>query len=128
MKLKQVLNNLLKCKSPQELIDEGSNSGLKKTLTVFDLIVLGIGAVVGTGIFTIIGSAIAGSSDGAGAGSAVVISMILAAVASVFSALSYSEIAAMMPVAGSAYAYTYATMGEFMAWMVRILCSIFKRF
>ena len=79
MKLKQVLNNLLKCKSPQELIDEGSNSGLKKTLTVFDLIVLGIGAVVGTGIFTIIGSAIAGSSDGAGAGSAVVISMILAA-------------------------------------------------
>ena len=118
MKLKQVLNNLLKCKSPQELIDEGSNSGLKKTLTVFDLIVLGIGAVVGTGIFTIIGSAIAGSSDGAGAGSAVVISMILAAVASVFSALSYSEIAAMMPVAGSAYAYTYATMGEFMAWMV----------
>ena len=118
MKLKQVLNNLLKCKSPQELIDEGSSSGLKKTLTVFDLIVLGIGAVVGTGIFTIIGSAIAGSSDGAGAGSAVVISMVLAAVASVFSALSYSEIAAMMPVAGSAYAYTYATMGEFMAWMV----------
>ena len=87
MKLQQVLNNLLKCKSPQELIDEGSNSGLKKTLNVFDLIILGIGAVVGTGIFTIIGSAIAGSADGAGAGPAVVISMILAAVASVFSAL-----------------------------------------
>ena len=118
MKLQQVLNNLLKCKSPQELIDEGSNSGLKKTLNVFDLIILGIGAVVGTGIFTIIGSAIAGSADGAGAGPAVVISMILAAVASVFSALSYSEIAAMIPVAGSAYTYTYATMGEFMAWMV----------
>ena len=66
MKLQQVLNNLLKCKSPQELIDEGSNSGLKKTLNVFDLIILGIGAVVGTGIFTIIGSAIAGSADGAG--------------------------------------------------------------
>lgn len=117
-KLKQVLNNLLQCKSPQELIDEGSNSELKKTLNVFDLIVLGIGAVVGTGIFTIIGSAIVGSSDGAGAGSAVVISMILAAIASVFSALSYSEIASMIPVAGSAYTYTYATMGEFMAWMV----------
>ena len=84
MKLQQVLNNLLKCKSPQELIDEGSNSGLKKTLNVFDLIILGIGAVVGTGIFTIIGSAIAGSADGAGAGPAVVISMILAAVAKCF--------------------------------------------
>ena len=118
MNLKQVLNNLLKCKSPQELIDAGANSELKKTLNVFDLIVIGIGAVVGTGIFTIIGSAVVGSADGAGAGSAVVISMILAAIASVFSALSYSEIAARMPVAGSAYTYTYATMGEFMAWMV----------
>ncbi len=113
-----LLSNLLKCKSPQELIDEGSNSGLKKTLNVFDLIVIGIGAVVGTGIFTIIGSAIVGSADGAGAGTAVVVSMTLAAIASVFSALSYSEIAAMIPVAGSAYTYTYATMGEFMAWMV----------
>lgn len=113
-----LLSNLLKCKSPQELIDEGSNSGLKKTLNVFDLIVIGIGAVVGTGIFTIIGSAIVGSADGAGAGTAVIVSMALAAIASVFSALSYSEIAAMIPVAGSAYTYTYATMGEFMAWMV----------
>ena len=115
---KEILNNLIKCRSPQELIEECSQSGLKKTLNVFDLIVIGIGAVVGTGIFTIIGSAIVGSSDGAGAGSAIVISMILAAIASVFSALSYSEIASMIPVAGSAYTYTYATMGEFMAWMV----------
>ena len=116
--LKRIINNLIQCRSPQELIDEGTNSDLKKTLNIFDLIVIGIGAVVGTGIFTIIGSAIVGSSDGAGAGSAIVISMILAAIASVFSALSYSEIAAMIPVAGSAYTYTYATMGEFMAWMV----------
>ena len=118
MRLQPVLNNLLQRKTPQEFIEDGTNSGLKKTLNVFDLIVLGIGAVVGTGIFTIIGSAIAGTSEGAGAGSAIVISMILAAIASVFSALSYSEIAAMIPVAGSAYTYTYATMGEFMAWMV----------
>ena len=116
--LKTIFNNLIKCKSPQELIDEGSNSELKKTLNAFDLIIIGIGAVVGTGIFTIIGSAIVGSQDGAGAGTAIVISMLLAAIASVFSALSYSEIAAMIPVAGSAYTYTYATMGEFMAWMV----------
>lgn len=117
-KLQVIFNNLLKCKSPQETVEEGSKSELKKTLSIFDLIVLGIAAVVGTGIFTIIGSAIVGSSDAAGAGSAIVVSMVLAAVASVFSALSYSEIAAMMPVAGSAYAYTYATMGELMAWMV----------
>ncbi len=116
--LKTIYKNLLKCRSAQELIEDGTNSELKKTLNIFDLIIIGIGAVVGTGIFTIIGSAIVGSADGAGAGSAVVISMILAAIASVFSALSYSEIAAMIPVAGSAYTYTYATMGEFMAWMV----------
>ena len=96
MELKTVLKNLIKCKSPQELIDEGTNSELKKTLNAFDLIILGIGAVVGTGIFTIIGSAIVGSADGPGAGSAIVISMILAAIASVFSALSYSEIASMI--------------------------------
>lgn len=117
-KLQTIFKNIIKCKSPQELIEEGSQSGLKKTLNVFDLIVIGIGAVVGTGIFTIIGSAIVGSSDGPGAGAAIVISMLLAAIASVFTALSYSEIAAMIPVAGSAYTYTYATMGEFMAWMV----------
>ena len=116
--LKTIFSNLIKCKTPQELIDEGTNSELKKTLNAFDLIILGIGAVVGTGIFTIIGSAIVGSSDGAGAGTAIVVSMLLAAIASVFSALSYSEIASMIPVAGSAYTYTYATMGEFMAWMV----------
>ena len=117
-KLQVIFNNLLKCKSPQETVEEGTQSELKKTLGIFDLIVIGIAAVVGTGIFTIIGSAIVGSSDAAGAGSAIVISMVLAAIASVFSALSYSEIAAMMPVAGSAYAYTYATMGELMAWMI----------
>ena len=117
-RLQVIFNNLLKCKSPQETVEEGNKSELKKTLSIFDLIVLGIAAVVGTGIFTIIGSAIVGSSDAAGAGSAIVVSMVLAAIASVFSALSYSEIAAMMPVAGSAYAYTYATMGELMAWMV----------
>ena len=117
-KLQAIFNNLTKCKSTQKTVEEGSSSELKKTLGIFDLIVIGIAAVVGTGIFTIIGSAIVGTSDAPGAGSAIIISMVLAAVASVFSALSYSEIASMMPVAGSAYAYTYATMGELMAWMI----------
>lgn len=113
-----VINNLLSKKSTDVFIAESKATELKKTLNIFDLLILGVSAVVGTGIFTIIGSAIVGGSDGAGAGTAVIISMLIAALASLFSALSYSEIAAMIPVAGSAYTFTYATMGEFMAWMV----------
>lgn len=113
-----VINNLLKKKSTDIFIQESKTTELKKTLNIFDLLILGVSAVVGTGIFTIIGSAIVGGSDGAGAGTGVVISMLIAATASLFSALAYSEIAAMIPVAGSAYTFTYATMGEFMAWMV----------
>ena len=105
-------------KSTDTFIAESKSTELKKTLNIFDLLILGISAVVGTGIFTIIGSAIVGGSGGAGAGTAVIISMLIAALASLFSALAYSEIAAMIPVAGSAYTFTYATMGEFMAWMV----------
>lgn len=116
--IKQISRNILKKRSLDDLLATSKSSDLKKTLNVFDLIIIGIGAVVGTGIFTIIGTAIKGSAESAGAGPAIVISMILAAVACVFSALCYSEIAAMIPVAGSAYTYTYATMGEFMAWMV----------
>ena len=118
MDIRNIISNMLTRRSPDELIAAGKKSELKKTLNVFDLIVLGIGAVVGTGIFTIIGSAIQGGPESLGAGPAIIISMILAAVACVFSALCYSEIAAMIPVAGSAYTYTYATMGEFMAWIV----------
>ncbi len=115
---KIIIKNMLGKKSTDAFIKESSNTELKKTLNIFDLLILGVSAVVGTGIFTIIGSAIVGSSDGAGAGTAIIISMLIAALASLFSALAYSEIAAMIPVAGSAYTFTYATMGEFMAWMV----------
>ena len=116
--IKNIIQNALKKKSPDELIATSKKSELKKTLNVFDLIVIGIGAVVGTGIFTIVGSAIQGGPEGVGAGPAIIISMLFAVIACIFSALCYSEIAAMIPVAGSAYTYTYATMGEFMAWMV----------
>ena len=118
MDIKTIFRNAFTRRSTDELIATSKKSELKKTLNVFDLIVIGIGAVVGTGIFTIIGTAIQGGPENVGAGPAVIISMVLAAIACVFSALCYSEIAAMIPVAGSAYTYTYATMGEFMAWMV----------
>ena len=117
-KLKNFVNNLFEKKSVDDVIETAKKSELKKTLSAFDLIILGIGAVVGTGIFTIVGSAIVGGPEGAGAGPAIILSMILAAIASIFSALCYSEIAAMIPIAGSAYTYTYVTMGEFMAWVV----------
>ncbi len=112
-----VLRNMLSRKSTDDFIAQSQSTELKKTLNIFDLLILGISAVVGTGIFTIIGSAIAGSQDAPGAGTAVIISMIIAALASLFSALAYSEIASMIPVAGSAYTFTYVTMGEFMAWL-----------
>ena len=118
MNLKDISRNIFKKRSLDDLLTTSKRSELKKTLNVFDLIVIGIGAVVGTGIFTIIGTAITGSPESPGAGHAIVLSMVLAAIACVFPALCYSEIAAMIPVAGSAYTYTYATMGEFMAWMV----------
>lgn len=118
VKLRTIFTNMFTAKSPDELIAAGKKTELSKTLNVWDLIILGIGAVLGTGIFTIVGIAAQGGPEGVGAGPALVISMIIAAVASLFAALCYSEFASMIPVAGSAYTYTYATMGEFMAWMV----------
>ena len=116
--MNQLLTNLLKKKSTDELLATSKKSELKKTLSIFDLIVIGVSAVIGVGIFAIIGPAIQGGPESVGAGPAVIISMLLSVVACIFSALCYSEIAAMLPVAGSAYTYTYATMGEFAAWLI----------
>ncbi len=110
--------NLLDKKSPDEILQSAEKAELKKTLNGFDLIMLGIGAVIGTGIFTIIGVAAAGGPESQGAGPALIISMLIAMLACLFSALCYSEFASMIPVAGSSYTYTYATMGEFAAWMM----------
>src|SRR5688572_13394145 len=74
---------------------------------------LGVGAIIGTGIFVLTGQAAA-----ANAGPAIVISMVLAGLTSVLAALCYSEFAASVPVAGSAYTYAYATLGEFVAWVI----------
>ncbi len=117
-KIKEIISNMLKVKSADVFLETAEKSELKKTLGIFDLITLGIGAVVGTGIFTVVGIAAVGSNPTSGAGPALIISMLIVAVSCVFSALCYSEFASMMPVAGSVYTYTYATMGEFMAWIV----------
>jgi len=104
--------NVFRKKNPDALINSANNNKLKRSLTAFDLTVLGIGGVIGAGIFALLGTAAAGSSTHIGAGPAVIVSLILAATACSLSALCYAEFAAMIPVAGSAYTYTYATLGE----------------
>ena len=96
----------------REQTGDGS-AGLKRVLGPGQLVLLGVGAIIGTGIFVLTGQAAA-----ANAGPAIVISMLLAGVTSVLAALCYSEFAASVPVAGSAYTYAYATLGEFIAWII----------
>ena len=110
--------NVFRKKNPDVLIDGANNNKLKRSLTAFDLTILGIGGVIGAGIFALSGTAAAGSATHIGAGPAVMVSLILAAVACSLSALCYAEFAAMIPVAGSAYTYTYATLGELAAWFI----------
>jgi APA family basic amino acid/polyamine antiporter len=103
-------------KSIEEIKTEQIGQGeatLKRVLGPGQLIMLGVGAIIGTGIFVLTGQAAA-----ANAGPAIVISMLLAGLTSVLAALCYSEFAASVPVAGSAYTYAYATMGEFIAWII----------
>ncbi len=102
------------------LIAEGSDEshGLKKTLTTIDLIALGIGAIIGAGIFATLGAATAGATGLAPAGPGVAVSIALTAIACGFCALCYAEFASLVPVAGSAYTYSYATLGELVAWII----------
>jgi len=91
---------------------------LKRSLGPVQLTALGIGAIVGAGIFSTVGSAAAGGSQHLGAGPALAVSFVLVAVACGFAALCYAEFASMAPVAGSAYTYAYATLGELVAWII----------
>ena len=103
-------------KSIKQLMLESKETGegtLKRSLSSINLIALGIGAIIGAGLFSLTGIAAAEN-----AGPAVTISFALAAFACAFAGLCYAEFASMIPVAGSAYTYSYATMGEFMAWII----------
>jgi len=102
---------LLKRKSVEALTN--AENGLKRTLTAKDLTILGVGAIIGAGIFVLTGIAAAKY-----AGPAIVLSFVFAGIACALAALCYSELAAMIPVSGSAYSYAYATMGELMAWII----------
>lgn len=91
---------------------------LKRALGPFDIVMLGIGAIIGSGIFATIGTAVAGDAIRAGAGPAIVLSFALTAVACAFCGLCYAEFASLVPISGSAYTYSYATLGELIAWII----------
>jgi APA family basic amino acid/polyamine antiporter len=111
---------LFRTKSLDAILSDGEapQHRLKRTLGAFDVVMLGIGAIVGAGIFATIGTAAAGDATRPGAGPALVVSFVLTAVACGFAALCYAEFAAMVPISGSAYTYAYATMGELVAWII----------
>ena len=138
---------LLRTKSPDLLIREADapERHMKRSLSALDLTALGVGAIIGSGIFALTGTAAAGERGEAGAsalttpvinflqawvthaepalgrpgaGPAVVVSFVIAALACAFAALCYAELAAMIPVSGSAYTYAYATLGEIIAWII----------
>jgi APA family basic amino acid/polyamine antiporter len=139
-------SKLFRTKSPELLIRESEHPDrlMKRSLKAFDITCLGIGAIIGAGIFALAGTAAAGEQVAAsslwktpilnliqswlsgadlvmgrpGAGPAVVLSFVVAAVACGFAALCYAELAAMIPVSGSAYTYSYATLGELIAWII----------
>src|SRR5216117_4585124 len=106
--------NLLRRKSVTELQTEAlTDHSLRRALGALNLTMLGIGAIIGTGIFVLTGTVAA-----VNAGPAVVLSFVIAGVASIFAALCYSEFASLVPMAGSAYTYGYATLGEIFAWII----------
>jgi APA family basic amino acid/polyamine antiporter len=108
------MSNLFRVKGIDAIIAEShSGNKLKRSLSTRNLIALGIGAVIGTGIFVLTGTAAANY-----AGPALTISFIISAVGCIMAGLCYAEFAAMIPVAGSAYSYSYATLGEFIAWLI----------
>src|SRR5690242_8511038 len=139
------MNQLLRTKSIDALIagSEDPAVRLRKSLGLWSLMALGIGAVIGSGIFTVLGTAAAGQhfmdksvfkvpvldlllnggnaatlTGRAGAGPAISVSFVLVAIACGFAALCYAELASMIPIAGSAYTYAYATLGEIFAWII----------
>ncbi len=107
-------SNIFQTKTLEQLTgDIDRSKGLKRTLTALDLTLLGIGAIIGTGIFVLTGTAAANQ-----AGPAITLAYVMAGLACGFAALCYAEFASMIPVAGSAYTYAYATLGEVVAWMI----------
>ena len=114
------MSHLFKTKSLDALVAETHEEGhqLKKVLGPWNLLALGIGAVIGAGIFATIGTAAAGDAHRPGAGPGLMLSFVITAIVCGFTALCYAEFASMVPVSGSAYTYAYGTLGELIAWII----------
>ncbi len=115
-----MLRRLFRTKSLESILESAEEPGhqLRKSLGVVSLTALGIGAIIGAGIFAATGSAAAGSPDHLGAGPAIILSFVVTAIACGFAALCYAEFSSMLPISGSAYTYSYASFGELIAWVI----------
>lgn len=117
-----MLRGLFRTKNLDDILATAGGPGfsLKRTLGAFNVTLIGIGAIIGAGIFATVGSAAAGDAVAGrpGAGPSLMLSFVITAVVCGFTALCYAELASMVPISGSAYTYSYATMGELIAWII----------
>ena len=115
-----MLQGIFRTKSLDEILASvgGPQFSLKRTLTAFSVTLIGIGAIIGAGIFATVGTAASGTAERAGAGPSLMLSFVITAVVCGFTALCYAELASMVPISGSAYTYSYATLGELVAWII----------
>ncbi|MFZ0063705.1 MAG: amino acid permease [Pyrinomonadaceae bacterium] len=115
-----MLKGLFRTKSLDDILAGigGPQFALKRTLGAFNVTLLGIGAIIGAGIFATIGTAAAGDAARPGAGPSLMLSFVITAIVCAFTALCYAEFASMVPISGSAYTYSYATLGELVAWII----------
>ena len=118
--MRRLRHKLFKLKDLNSILAESHcpEHRLKKALGPFELILLGIGVIIGAGIFATVGTAAAGDALRPGAGPAIILSFAITAVACGFAALCYAEFASLVPISGSAYTYSYATFGELIAWII----------
>ena len=115
-----MLQGIFRTKSLDEILASvgGPQFALKRTLTAFSVTLIGIGAIIGAGIFATVGTAASGTAERAGAGPSLMLSFVVTAIVCGFTALCYAELASMVPISGSAYTYSYATLGELVAWII----------
>ncbi len=115
-----MLRGIFRTKNLDEILASvgGPQFSLNRTLTAFSVTLIGIGAIIGAGIFATVGTAASGTAERAGAGPSLMLSFVITAVVCGFTALCYAELASMVPISGSAYTYSYATLGELVAWII----------
>ena len=115
-----MLRGIFRTKNLDDILASAQEEGhaLKRTLGPINITLLGIGAIIGAGIFATVGTAAAGDASRPGAGPSLMLSFVITAVVCAFTALCYAEMAAMVPISGSAYTYSYATLGELVAWII----------